>query len=227
MLARSSSPTRLRSASPTSTCLPLTWTCMRTFNARGGRWCQGKAPSARLLKPAAAFDGGGDAHGLAILGHRAAGDVDPRPPSGSRRWRRRNGRPRRRPRPRSGRESLWRTASAEWASPPPVAAMEEVKKNFISKPPAASQIFVRGHRLTVDSCMPMASATVLRLSGADTRRRKARKPSCWRNDLAGHLEDGPCGSLIEALEPSPNWLKTRLRRQRFSPLCAPRPLTRA
>ena len=59
-----------------------------------------------------------------------------------------------------------RTASAECASPPSAEAMEEVKKYFSSKMPRLVATYLLAvTRETVDSCMLMASATVLRLSG--------------------------------------------------------------
>src|SRR5712692_223043 len=66
----------------------------------------------------------------------------------------------------------WRTASAEWASPPSAAAIAEVKKYFSSKMPRLVAMYLLAvTRETVDSCMSMASAMVLRLSG-----RKCRTP---------------------------------------------------
>ena len=60
-------------------------------------------------------------------------------------------------------------------------AIAAVKKNFISNTPRGVAIYLfEVTRLTVDSCMPMASATVLRLSGRRCSTPKARKPSCWR-----------------------------------------------
>ncbi len=59
--------------------------------------------------------------------------------------------------------------------------MDEVKKNFISNTPRGVAMYLlEVTRLTVDSCMPMASATVFRLSGRRCSTPKARKPSCWR-----------------------------------------------
>src|SRR3954471_5856012 len=76
---------------------------------------------------------------------------------------------------------LWRTASAEWAPPPSGAWMGEVKKNFISKTPReVARYLFEVTRLTVDSCMPIASATVFRFSGRRCSTPKARKESCWR-----------------------------------------------
>ncbi len=60
----------------------------------------------------------------------------------------------------------WRTASAECASPPSEAAIDEVKKYFNSKMPRLVAMYLFAvTRETVDSCMLMASATVFRLSG--------------------------------------------------------------
>src|SRR5260370_507681 len=66
----------------------------------------------------------------------------------------------------------YRTASAECASPPFVDAIADVKKNFISKVPRAAAIYLLAvTRETVDSCIPIASATVLRFSGRDRNAR--------------------------------------------------------
>ena len=59
-----------------------------------------------------------------------------------------------------------RTASAECASPPSDDAIDEVKKYFNSKMPRLVAMYLLAvTRETVDSCMLMASAMVLRLSG--------------------------------------------------------------
>ena len=56
-----------------------------------------------------------------------------------------------------------------------------MKKNFISNTPrGVARYLFEVTRLTVDSCMPMASATVFRFSGRRCSTPKARKPSCWR-----------------------------------------------
>ena len=61
---------------------------------------------------------------------------------------------------------LWRTASAEWAAVPSDEAMAAVKKNFSSNTPRGVAIYLLVvTRDTVDSCIPTASATVLRFSG--------------------------------------------------------------
>ena len=60
----------------------------------------------------------------------------------------------------------WRTASEECASSPSDDAMAEVKKYFSSNTPRGVAIYLlEVTRLTVDSCIEMASATVFRLSG--------------------------------------------------------------
>ena len=58
------------------------------------------------------------------------------------------------------------TASAEWDSPPPAEGIEEVKKYFNSNMPRGVETYLfEVTRLTVDSCMPIASATVFRFRG--------------------------------------------------------------
>src|SRR5262245_50688499 len=75
----------------------------------------------------------------------------------------------------------WRTASAEWASPPSAAAIAEVKKYFSSKMPRlVARYLLAVTRETVDSCMSMASAMVLRLSGRKCRTPCTKKACCWR-----------------------------------------------
>ena len=75
----------------------------------------------------------------------------------------------------------WRTASAECASPPSEAAIEEVKKYFSSKMPRLVAMYLLAvTRETVDSCMLIASATVFRLSGRRCCTPWAKKASCWR-----------------------------------------------
>src|SRR5262249_45757631 len=75
----------------------------------------------------------------------------------------------------------WRTASAEWASPPSAEAIAEVKKYFSSKIPRLVAIYLLAvTRETVDSCILIASAMVLRLSGRKCSTPCAKKPSCWR-----------------------------------------------
>src|SRR4029453_18729367 len=60
----------------------------------------------------------------------------------------------------------WRTDSAECASPPSAAAIAEVKKYLSSKMPRLVAMYLLAvTRDTVDSCISIASATVLRLSG--------------------------------------------------------------
>ena len=69
-----------------------------------------------------------------------------------------------------------RTDSAEWASPPLFEAIEAVKKYFSSNRPRGVAIYLlEVTRETVNSCMPIASAMVFRLSG-----RKCSTP-CWKN----------------------------------------------
>ncbi len=59
--------------------------------------------------------------------------------------------------------------------------MDEVKKYFISKMPRLVAIdLLEVTRETVDSCMPMASAMVLRFSGLRYCTPRAKKASCWR-----------------------------------------------
>ena len=75
----------------------------------------------------------------------------------------------------------WRTASAEWVAPPSEDWIAAVKKNFSSNTPRGVEMYLfEVTRLTVDSCMLMASATVLRFSGRRNSTPKARKASCWR-----------------------------------------------
>ena len=75
----------------------------------------------------------------------------------------------------------WRTASAEWASPPSAEAIDEVKKYFNSKMPRLVAMYLLAvTRETVDLCMEIASAMVLRLSGRRCWTPWAKKPSCWR-----------------------------------------------
>ena len=75
----------------------------------------------------------------------------------------------------------WRTASAECASPPSADAIEAVKKYFNSKLPRLVAIYLLAvTRDTVDSCIWIASATALRLSGRRCATPWVKKPSCWR-----------------------------------------------
>ncbi len=56
-----------------------------------------------------------------------------------------------------------------------------VKKYFISSVPRLVPIaLLEVTRETVDSCMPIASATVFRLSGRRCVTPYMKKPSCWR-----------------------------------------------
>ena len=74
-----------------------------------------------------------------------------------------------------------------------------MKKNFISNTPRGVAMYLlEVTRLTVDSCMPMASATVFRFSGRRCSTPKARKASCWRTISDDDLEDG-LGALVQAL----------------------------
>src|ERR1700743_73153 len=71
MLEESSSETRERRASPTSTCLPVTWTCMGGSTRLGregvkARPCESAALGV-FLEPAPTLHRRGDAHGLAVL----------------------------------------------------------------------------------------------------------------------------------------------------------------
>ncbi len=60
----------------------------------------------------------------------------------------------------------WRTASAECASPPSVAAIAVVKKYFISNVPRGVAMYLFAvTRLTVLSCISTASAMSRRISG--------------------------------------------------------------
>src|SRR5690606_7814134 len=75
----------------------------------------------------------------------------------------------------------WRTASAEWVAPPSDDWIAAVKKNFSSNTPRGVDTYLFDvTRLTVDSCIPIASATVFRFSGRRNSTPKARKASCWR-----------------------------------------------
>ena len=75
----------------------------------------------------------------------------------------------------------WRTASDECASPLSAEAIEEVKKYLSSKMPRdVAMYLLEVTRDTVDSCIDMASATVLRLSGLRCWTPYVKKPSCWR-----------------------------------------------
>ena len=75
----------------------------------------------------------------------------------------------------------WRTASAECASPPSAEAIEAVKKYFNSKLPRLVAMYLLAvTRDTVDSCIWIASATALRLSGRKCATPWVKKPSCWR-----------------------------------------------
>src|SRR5579864_235509 len=75
----------------------------------------------------------------------------------------------------------WRTASAECASPPWAAAIAEVKKYLSSKMPRLVAMYLLAvTRDTVDSCMPMASATVFKFSGRRCSTPRAKNASCWR-----------------------------------------------
>src|ERR1700680_3880125 len=75
----------------------------------------------------------------------------------------------------------WRTASAECASPPSAAAIADVKKYLSSKMPRVVAMYLLAvTRETVDSCMAIASATVLRLSGRKCWTPCAKKASCCR-----------------------------------------------
>ena len=59
-----------------------------------------------------------------------------------------------------------RTASAECDSPPSSDWIEAVKKYLSSKSPRVVEMYLFDvTRLTVDSCIPIASAMVRRLSG--------------------------------------------------------------
>ena len=61
---------------------------------------------------------------------------------------------------------LWRTASDEWESDELDDAMADVKKYFSSKIPRfVSMYLLDVTRLTVDSCIEIASATVFKFSG--------------------------------------------------------------
>ena len=165
--------------------------------ASGCRAC----PSRRLLFPPA-LHRGRNPHRLAIFCDRSAGDVD------------------------AGLAQLlhdgvvgqhvrralsasisclmrWRTASAECASPPSAAAIAEVKKYFSSKMPRLVAMYLLAvTRDTVNSCMPIASAMVLRLSGRRCWTPCSEKRVLLAHDLGRHLQDG-LGALIErAHQPS-------------------------
>src|SRR5664279_110556 len=73
----------------------------------------------------------------------------------------------------------WRTASAEWASPPSAEAIEAVKKYFSSKLPRLVAMYLLAvTRDTVDSCIWIASATALRFKGRRCATPWVKKPSC-------------------------------------------------
>src|SRR5882672_1238152 len=75
----------------------------------------------------------------------------------------------------------WRTASAEWASPPSADAIDAVKKYFNSKLPRLVAMYLLAvTRDTVDSCIWMASATAFKLSGRRCATPWVKKPSCCR-----------------------------------------------
>ena len=77
-----------------------------------------------------------------------------------------------------------RTASAECASPPREAAIDEVKKYFSSKSPRGVAMYLLVvTRLTVLSCMPIASAMSRRINGRSDCTPWRKNPSCWRDDL--------------------------------------------
>ena len=74
-----------------------------------------------------------------------------------------------------------RTASAECAAPPLVVAIEAEKKYLSSKTPRGVIMYLFDvTRDTVDSCMPIASATVRRFSGRRCSTPCVRKASCKR-----------------------------------------------
>ena len=121
--------------------------CLNARNSPGRRVNASKRLSGRLqpamrsgvrrgqrLLFAPALHRGGNSHRLAILGDGAARDVDAAPRAACRRWCRRTAR---RLRLSASISCLmrWRTASAECASPPSEAAIDEVKKYFSSKMP--------------------------------------------------------------------------------------------
>ena len=90
---------------------------------------------------------------------------------------------------RLGRMRVCRRASPEIAA---------VKKYFISKMPrgVATYLF-EVTRETVDSCMPIASATVRRFSGRRCSTPWTRKPSCWRTISVATLRM-VLGALLQA-----------------------------
>ncbi len=96
----------------------------------------------------------------------------------------------------------WRTASAECASPPSDAAIAEVKKYFSSKMPrGVAMNLLAVTRETVDLCMPMASATVRRLSGRRCWTPWAKKRVLLAHDLGRDLEDGARPLVERAHQP--------------------------
>ena len=149
-------------------------------NLRSPRSSHAGIEAGRHLLLAPALHRGGNAQRLAVLGHRAPGDVDAvalellddlvvgqhrRRPS------------RRRSAGGCGgarlRTSAPRSPSAE--------AIAEVKKYLSSNTPRGVAMYLlEVTRLTVDSCIEMASATVFRLSGFRCSMPWVRKPSCWR-----------------------------------------------
>ena len=79
-------------------------------------------------------------------------------------------------------------------------AIAAVKKYFISKMPRVVAMYLfEVTRDTVDSCMPIASATVLRLSGPEVLDAVGEEGVLLADDLGGDLEDG-AGPLVEAFD---------------------------
>src|SRR5918992_5692330 len=75
----------------------------------------------------------------------------------------------------------WRTASAECASPPSEDDIDDVKKYLSSNMPRLVAMYLLAvTRDTVDSCIEIASATVLRFNGLKCCTPSAKKLSCWR-----------------------------------------------
>jgi len=87
---------------------------------------------------------------------------------------------------------MWcRTASAECASPPSADAIAEVKKYFNSKMPRLVAMYLLAvTRDTVDSCIAMASATVLRLSGLRWGNTKPQEPVLLADNFGRDLQNG-------------------------------------
>ena len=92
----------------------------------------------------------------------------------------------------------WRTASAEWASPPSAEAIEAVKKYFNSKLPRLVAMYLLAvTRDTVDSCIWIASATAFKFSRSrGLRDTVGEETVLLAHDFGGDLQNG-AGALVE------------------------------